>query len=81
MELISLFKSQAQEIGKNLNEDKKVIENITTKQDKVQKSLERETKNVEQLNNNNPLGFGTLLCHSLVAVLLWLFTMIFILIF
>lgn len=41
LELLKQFKEQAVSMGKDLEKDNKVIDNITTKQEKVYKSLEK----------------------------------------
>lgn len=81
VELIALFKSQAVEMGKDLQKDSSVIEIISSKQDRVSTSLKKETDNVKELNNSNPLGFLTLIGYSAIAVFLWILTMVFIIVF
>jgi hypothetical protein len=80
LELIELFKSQALDMGKDLKKDNSVIDNIALKQGRVSDSLERETGNVKKLNNSSALGFLTLIGYSAIAVLLWIFTLVFIMI-
>lgn len=81
LELIALFKAQAVEMGKNLQKDNTVIDSISSKQETVYRSLEKETNTVKELNNSNPLGFLTLIGYSVIAIFVWIFTMFFIIIF
>ena len=79
LDIIELIKSQGKDMVHELKKDNDVIDNIATKQDKVSRSLSKETDEVKQLNNSSSLGFLTLIGYSAIAVILWIFTLFFIL--
>ena len=51
LDLIELLKSQGKEMEDQLRKDNVVIDNIATKQEKVSRSITKETASVKQLNN------------------------------
>jgi len=78
---MKLFKNHAKDMGKDLQRDTSVISDISRKQDNVLNSLDRETKSMKDIAKNSSLGIFALLGYSSIAVMIWLFALIFIMIF
>jgi hypothetical protein len=81
LELMQLFKNHAKDMGKELQRDTSVISDISRKQDNVLNSLHRETNSMKDIAKNSSLGIFALLGYSSIAVMLWLFALVFIMIF